>query len=194
MKIGYSNPSIGDKINKIILFGSVARGDFTEKSDVDIFADADEKLESDVLKILKLFDASRARETWKLKNVMNEISVKVGNLQKWRLRREVISSGIMLYGKYSEIPEKTKYSALITLDVRKKSTAEQMQIWRNLYGYAQKIANKTYSAAGLVQEAGGKKLGKAIILIPMERRIQILQFLNKNRVHYSLHEIWSDQF
>jgi len=37
--------SLGEKLDKVILFGSYARGDYTEESDVDIFVLADVPLE-----------------------------------------------------------------------------------------------------------------------------------------------------
>ena len=184
----------GEKINKIILFGSVAREDFTEESDIDLFIDADKKLEKEIEKIFTLFRSSQTYKTWELKGLKNELSLKVGNLKKWGLRREVISSGIVLYGKHSELPEKAVYYLMITTDLKKKKTAQQMKIWRKLYGYKQKIGKKVYESKGLLEEAGGRKLGKAIILIPMEKRKEILQFLNKNKVTYTVNELWSDTF
>lgn len=183
---------IGDKVNKIILFGSVARGDFTPESDIDLFIDTDKEIEKSAEKVLKLFRMSKIHEMWRLKGVKNEISIKVGKLEKWRLRRDVISTGIMLYGKYSEVPEKARYYLLVRMDLRKLKVAQQMRIWRRLYGYKQKIGQKVYSRPGLVEELGGKKLGKGVIILPMERSREIIGFLNKNRVRYTLDEIWSD--
>ncbi len=34
---------VTDKIKRIMLFGSVARGDFTKESDIDLFIDTDEE-------------------------------------------------------------------------------------------------------------------------------------------------------
>ncbi len=187
----------GDKINKIILFGSVARGDFSKESDIDIFIDTEEdmeEVEEESLRALKLFSGSRAGETWRLKGMKNEISIKVGSLKEWSLRRDVISSGILLYGKYDELLPGLTYYLMVRMDLSNIKTARQMKVWRKLYGYRQKIGRKTYTGKGLLDKAGGIKLGKAVILIPMERRKEILEFLNKNRVKYTLNELWSDTF
>ena len=69
-----------EKINSIILFGSVARGEATNKSDVDIFIDIinnDEKrIESNILKIKdKFFNSIKFKNYWKLFNVKNEINI-----------------------------------------------------------------------------------------------------------------------
>ena len=72
------------------------------------------------------------------------ISIQVGNLAEWKLRREVISSGLMLYGKYAELPE-TEYYALFTIvELAKKKSAQQIKIFRAPYGYKQRIEKKTY--------------------------------------------------
>ena len=184
--------SVGARINRIILFGSVARGDFNEESDIDLFIDTDKDIEGEIDKLLKLFGSSRINEIWKLKGMKSDISVKVGDLKKWSLRRDVISSGITLYGKYNEIPEKVNYYLLIKIDVSKFKSSRQMSIWRKLYGYRQRIGTKIYTGKGLVERLGGKKIGKAIILIPMENRKEIINFLNKNRVSYTVNELWSD--
>jgi len=198
--IGYSlsfasfllDSRLGERIDKIILFGSVARGDFDKESDIDLFIETDEKNENEINKLLELFTSSRTNEMWKLKGVKNDISVKVGHLKKWSLRRDVISSGVMLYGKYNEMPEKMNYYLLINMDVRKFKPSKQMSIWRKLYGYRQKIGAKLYVGKGLVERLGGRKLGKAMVLIPMENRREIISFLNKNKISYTVNELWSD--
>lgn len=182
----------GERIDKIILFGSVARGDFDEESDIDLFIETDEINESEINKMLGLFISSRINETWKLKGVRNDISVKVGRLKEWALRRDVISSGIMLYGKYNEMPGKMNYYLLIKMDVSRFKPSRQMGIWRKLYGYRQRIGTKVYIGKGLVEMLGGKKLGKTLILVPMEKRREIINFLNKNKVIYMVNELWSD--
>lgn len=185
---------VGEKINKIILFGSVARGDFNEKSDIDLFIDAPEEIEKNIEKTLTSFRYSKINETWKLKGMKHEISLKIGNLNKWALKREVISSGIFLYGKYNEIPEKARYYLMVRMSLKNIKFSQQMKLWRNLYGYKQKIGNRNYIKDGLLKKLNGKKIGKAVILIPMENRKEILNLLNKNKIRYAVNEIWSDSF
>lgn len=184
--------SIGDKINKIILFGSVARGDFTEESDIDLFIDTEEKNELEIKKTFTLFKASQAEKTWRLKGVKNELSLKIGELDKWSLHREVISSGILLYGKYNELPKNIQYYILFRLDIGKLKARDQISAWRKLYGYTQKVSKKTYVSKGLVELLGGKKLGKAIFIVPMNHKKEIINFLNKRKVSYQINEFWSD--
>ena len=185
---------IAEKINKIILFGSVARGNHGKESDIDLFIDTSENIEKEADKLLGLFRASKTNGMWQLKGVKNEISLKVGSLKKWPMRRDVISAGIMLYGKYNETPEGASYYLMIKMDLRNIKTAKQMSIWRRLYGYKQKIGSKVYTGKGLVERLGGTKIGKAVVIVPMDNRKEMLDFLNKNKVRYTLNEIWSDTF
>jgi len=183
---------ISKKIDNIILFGSVARGDFDEESDIDIFVDTDKEINEDVERILNLFKESEIYKNWKLKGVENEISLKVGKLKKWSLKRNVISNGIILYGKYKEMPEDIKYYLMIKLSFRNMHRNKKISLWRKLYGYTQKIGQKKYESIGLINELGGKKLEKSLIIVPMEKRNELIKFLNRNKVNYSINEIWSD--
>ncbi|MDO8661398.1 MAG: nucleotidyltransferase domain-containing protein [Candidatus Woesearchaeota archaeon] len=185
---------VGKDIQRIILFGSVARGDFTKDSDIDLFVEVEEKQEQEIQKQLVLFRQSQFEKMWVLKGVTNDISLKVGKLQQWKLKRQVISSGMLLYGKYDELPENTTYCLLVQTDVSKNSVSKQMRVWRALYGYVQKIGAKRYEQQGLVQKAGGKKLGKGVFIIPFIHRSEIIQLLNKNNISHKVYELWSDAF
>lgn len=185
---------IAEEIRKVILFGSVARDDFTEESDIDIFIDAPQEIEKEVEKVRSLFELSQANKYWKLKGIAQELSLKVGNLDQWQLKREVISSGVLLYGKYTELSKQAEYYMLITVNVKDKKAAAQVKLWRALYGYRQKMGKKVYHSRGLLAECNGEKLGKALIIVPMENRQKIIALLKKHRASYTLHELWSDAF
>ncbi|MBI2139186.1 nucleotidyltransferase domain-containing protein, partial [Candidatus Woesearchaeota archaeon] len=176
----------------IILFGSVARGDFTKESDIDIFIDTGEPVEKEAESMLKLFSSSALHKIWAQKGVKNEISLKVGKLEEWPLRREIVSSGMLLYGKYAQLPENAAYYLLIAFEVKNKSPSQQVKIWRNLYGCKQRVGKKVYISNGMVGDSGGKKLGRGIVVVPMEKRKDILDFLKGNKVNHQVFEIWSD--
>ncbi|MBS3123651.1 nucleotidyltransferase domain-containing protein [Candidatus Woesearchaeota archaeon] len=186
---------IGGLINKIILFGSTARGEATKESDIDIFVDTLEEHESEVQAILKLFNLSQTNKQWRLKGITQEISLKIGQLKKWKSRREILSSGITLYGKFNELPEKAEYYALIELEeINSRDIAQQVKFWRKLYGYKQKVGKKVYIQKGLVELSLGRKIGKGVILVPMKNRKEILNYLNQQKMRYKIYEIWSDGF
>ena len=73
------------------------------------------------------------------------------------------------------------------------SRAEKVSVWRRLYGYTQKVGKKSYRSNGLLEDLGGVKMEKGIILIPAQHSAEVKDFLGKNRISYSLVEVWSDQ-
>lgn len=184
--------NVADKIDRIILFGSVARGDFDKESDIDIFVDSKSKIEQEVNKVLKSFDASEVNEKWRLKGVKNPISIKVGYLEKWKLKRSVLSDGITLYGKYRDMPKDVRYYLLLSLDFSGFKRNKKISVWRKLYGYKQKIGLKSYVLKGLLSELGGKKIDKGVIVVPSENKDKIIGFLKKYKIKHSINEIWSD--
>ncbi len=180
------------KIDKIILFGSVARGNFDKESDIDIFVDSTEEIKNEVEKQLKLFKGSEIHRKWKLKGIKNEISLKCGKLEDWALKRDVLSDGITLYGKYKDVPKDAKYYLMIKLKFSKMERKQKIKIWRRLYGYAQKVGTKRYESRGLVSTLGGKKIEKSLVLVPMENRGEIIRYLNREKIDYEVREVWSD--
>ena len=103
---------VKEKIKEVILFGSVAKGTFDKKSDIDLFFNIKEKkdekeIEEKLKSILKSFEV-KSEKTWALKNIKLPISFIAGNLEDktWKnIKEEIISSGILLYGEYKENPE-----------------------------------------------------------------------------------------
>lgn len=178
--------TIAEKISRIILFGSVARGDFDNESDIDIFVETNLP-ERAILKQLELFNKSKIREIYALKGIKNEIVLKIGQLKKWgALHESIAEDGIIFYGKYEEKPKELKHFTLFKISVEKRKFALKVKIWRRLYGYKQKVGKKTYMSKGLLQDLGSVKLTKGIFLVPFRNRQKVLDFLNKNKISYEM--------
>src|SRR3989344_9275165 len=93
------------EVKSIILFGSVARNNFDDESDIDIFVECDKKVGKKIGKILELYKKTEEYEKFRLEGVKNEISLKFGKLDDWKdLKRSIISGGIALYGSYHGTP------------------------------------------------------------------------------------------
>jgi predicted nucleotidyltransferase len=182
---------IGKNIDRIVLFGSVARGDFDMESDIDLFVETKGNIEGKVSETLSLFRHSEIQRKWELKGIKNEISVKVGNIDKWKLKRDILTDGIILYGKLKDIPENTEYYLLLATSFRRFSKSHKVRLWRRLYGYRQKVGRNVYKTEGLVEKLGGKRVESGII-IPVAKKKELLDFLNKEKISYTLNEIWSD--
>lgn len=179
------------RIDKILIFGSATKGSSDKESDIDIFIDTKKDIEKEANKTLRLFNVSEIRKKWKLKGITQDISLKVGELRKWKLRRDIISDSIILYGKNKEMPEDVEYYLLVQPSFTKFNKTKKVQLWRKLNGYKQKVNKKVYETKGMLQELSGKKIEHGI-LVPMKNKKELIDFLNKEKVSYTLNEVWSD--
>lgn len=179
------------KLTKAILFGSALTKNFDAESDIDMFLETDEE-EDELNILLNEFEKTKG-ETWRFKGIENLISLKIGKLEKWpSLRRSIQSNGLLLYSPYKEVPEKIENYILFILNFEKISRSKKVSLWRKLYGYNQKVKNKLYHSRGLIEQFKGKKLERGIIAILSQNAEEFKDFLNKNKINYKLHEIWSD--
>ena len=180
------------KIERIILFGSVARGDFDGESDIDLFIDAPLN-RKDIEPILELYEISEENKKYRIEGLKNEIRVKAGKLDEWKsVERSIISDGILLYGKFKEMPKGINGYILFKMLIGKMERKNKMKVWRRLYGYKQKIGNKVYYSKGLIEETNGRKLCRGLFTVPTEKSNEIIDFLRKNKVGYEVKEIFSD--
>lgn len=179
-------------VKEIILFGSATRGEADKNSDIDLFFDIEKKEEEKVKNILnaeiKKFYKTKLAEIWFLKGVDNPISVHVGELKKWKLKRSIISEGISLYGKYKEIPEKMKCFVYFYVEPI-KTISKRNKVIRVLFGRKE----KNYGLKGFIEKFLGRKLSPASFLIPNEHAGKIIEFLGKEKIKFRFFEFWTDQ-
>ena len=168
-------------INQIILFGSVARGDATNKSDVDIFINTTKKLEFKCKRIsAEFYESEIYKRYWRLIGVKNEIKLIVDELKNWPdLRMSIIADGIILYGKYAA-SVKTKDNYVILWWGSIKPEYKRVMISKQLYGW--KLRKKVYR--GMIQKADGEKLGSNVILVPSQNFDTIKEFFRKHKINY----------
>lgn len=177
-------------IEKIILYGSVARGDFDSDSDIDLFIDADEKKNKKIQELEERFYKTEFAKKWKLKGIENEFSILVGKLdgKEWEnLRRAMINTGILLYGKYKSNTEKVySYSLFVFENI--KPDKKRVAVFRKLFGF--KISRKSYS--GLLEQLQGIKLGKSSVIVPLEHAKKIKDYFHKKKVSFRIYDLWAD--
>jgi len=181
-----------EKINQIILFGSVTRGEATKESDVDLFIDTDEKLEKKINLIKeKFYKSIKAEKYWKLLNVNNEINCSIGELENWsEVKRSLISDGFILFGKYKGKVDIRQYYLFVVGSGKDRN--KSLSVWRKLYGYTQKIGNKKYSNEGLIRKYNGRKIARGVFIIPIEHVKKISSFLKQNKFKFELIPFWSE--
>jgi len=183
-----------DKINQVVLFGSVARGEATKESDIDLFIDvSDKNLEDKINKIKEDFYKSiKVKKYWDLLGIENEINCSIGILKEWdSLKRSLIADGILLFGKYKEKLETDSYYLFIIAPGKIRN--KNISIWRQLYGYTQKINKKIYVKKGLIKEYNGSKLAKGVFIIPLEHFQKIISFLKKNKFKHEIIPFWQER-
>ena len=85
LAMNFSSFLVGQvEVKSIILFGSVARNNFDEESDIDLFVECDKKDEKKVEIMLDLYKKTEEYEKFILDGVKNELSIKSGRLDDWR--------------------------------------------------------------------------------------------------------------
>lgn len=184
------------EIKRIILFGSVARGTFDKKSDVDLFIEllnpAKKDMFNNTLKsVLRSFE-EKAEHTWQLKGVKLPITCVIGSLDepRWKeLKEELISTGLCIYDKFEMLPKKLKHYFMISYSLKKLLKKDQMKLIRRLFGY-NTFKKKEYKHAGLLKETGGMKLGTNTILVRSDIIKDFRKLFAKFKVKINIREAW----
>lgn len=179
------------RIRSVILFGSVARGTASRKSDVDIFFHTDasrsvqKALRARLNKLAGSFYLSNQALEFKLKGIDNELNITVGRLDEWPdLSQSMASNGISLYGKYMSRPSGLKAYTIFSWE---KPGKYKGALLNKLYGY--RAGKKRYS--GLLQRTGSIKLGRASIMVPASFRDSFVEVFEQYKVNYSRYDIWA---
>lgn len=174
-------------ITEIILFGSVARGDFDESSDIDIFIDiTDQKLEKAINHLTEeFFKSVKFKEYWKLIGIEKKIKPIVGKLSEWKdLRESLVVNGITIYGKYKQLPKKTRHMMLFQWGSI-QNQSNRVLLNKRLFGYVQH--SKKYK--GKIELADGEKLGTNCAIVPIEHYSEILNIFRKMKLQVKMREI-----
>jgi predicted nucleotidyltransferase len=157
----------------IILFGSIARGDYDEYSDYDL------------LVIFK--DKESMWKRW------NEVFKKVGELKllihlipksleeflnsEPTFLTEIFKHGKLIYAKYPYQfymkPLNLKHMLLLVYNMRNMKQKDKMKLFYKLYG------KKENKSAGLVNRLDGLKINNGCIIVPEENSEVILKVLKE---------------
>lgn len=176
-------------VDNIVLFGSVANNTFDKESDIDLFIDTNKNNEKVIKNILDLYKKTDEYKKFKISDIKNEFSLKIGKLKEWKgLELSIISDGIVLYGHFQGQPSKLAHKRLFMLNLQKIDRKTKVMIWRRLYGYKQKVGKKVYTSEGLIE----KRLGKGAFLVKIKDVQKVTEFLKSNKINYSFFDIWAE--
>lgn len=183
-----------ERVNEIILFGSTVRGEATKESDIDLFFNLEDKTKEKEIKEIaekekNKFYKSKIAEVWFLKGIKNSLKINVGSLDDWKdLKRSIVSEGIVIYGKYKEIPKNLRGFVIFNISPI-KNIPKRNRVIRNLFGRKE----KNYSTKGLVEKLNGKKINVSSFIVPIEHSKEIIKILGKEKINYTLFESWTDK-
>lgn len=183
-----ANLSDADSINKIILFGSAAKGEATKESDMDIFIEIkkdDKRIAKIIKNILDKFYISREALYFKAKGIDNKINLIIGRLEEWRdLKKSIESTGMMLYGPYVSYGADGRKYSIISWD----SIGENRGSFLNkIYGV--RIKDKSYK--GMMEKLQGRKIGKSAIMVPVESREEVIKLLKYHKVNAKITDVYA---
>jgi len=168
----------------VVLFGSYSRGDYDEGSDVDV---------------LVVFNSTDAREKGlrKVYRVTADIDLffQVIGLTIEELRRSFLLETAMREGKIyfasEEVKEmlttKRRPYALITYHIANLTPKERVLFTQKLEGRGR----GKYKYEGLIHKVYGYKVGRGVVMIPVENLKAITQYLEKEHIDYVIRYVWA---
>ncbi|MBL7160937.1 MAG: nucleotidyltransferase domain-containing protein [Candidatus Aenigmarchaeota archaeon] len=171
-------------LKQAILFGSVARGDFDSKSDVDIFLDTvnEKEMEKATKRAMKRFLSSEEYKKFSLHGIKNTINTLAGQLEKWKLKESVEKEGIILYSR--NLMEGDKHFLVRIEPIR--NITKRNRVIRRIVGRG----DKHFQGKGMVPQCGGEVLDSRVFLIPAGEITQFLKLFSRENIQYKMVEIW----
>jgi len=190
-----------EKIESIILFGSLASGKFNEESDIDIcvlFKRNTPKIMEDTifnyfLSLGKELNRSIQCVFFFPEDINNWDTIFIGN---------ILAEGHLLYGNsnyYEKLIKTLKFKPyqIITLNLRAINNSAKMKLKRILYGYKstkhyyEKLYE--YEKKGLVKELKGMKLGRGSFIIPEKDLLLVENKLKEFDIKFSNFRVWMQE-
>lgn len=174
-------------VKTVVLYGSLARGEYTSRSDIDLLILTTEKktLKEVQEKIIEL-----EQETGR--NIQPTIRT-LEELQKTDtgLLQNIFQEGKVLYlREASDIPSvillQQKPYLVYTFQLNSLSQKEKARFNRHLY----EVTKKGYKYKGLLQEIGGQKLSAGCVLVPHSEKQKIEKFFRQFKVQFSQLKVW----
>lgn len=194
----FGNAEARRYIRSVILFGSAATGEIDKQSDIDIFIDASqnavEKLEPIIKDAEKRFYVS-VEKKWALMGIDLPLRCIIADLDTYRwkeIKSEIISTGVLLYGKYEGVKEGLRHYSLFTFSTGSLRQKEKMRFIRRMFGYKVRVAKKVYGNNGMLGEISGLKLAQSI-LVPAEKSREVQKTMSGFKITPEIREIWIKQ-
>ena len=176
-----------EDVKAVILYGSLARGEFTSRSDVDLFilTTKDKTLREVQDKVIELES--------KIGRSIQPTIRTIAELQKTDtgLLQNIFQEGKILYLREpSDIPSaillKQKPYLIYSFQISNLAQKDKVRFNRHLY----EQTRNGYKYKGLLQEIAGQKLSAGCVMIPYEQRAKIEKFFKKFKVQFEQLKVW----
>jgi|GEM_PF-228950 len=169
-------------LSGVILFGSMVRGDFGPRSDIDVLMIFDEPSPGRHLaEITRLITALKPRR--EIRPVLTNMKDIGADLLK-----EVVREGVVLHGKLVATPDHLaiKPYSIVSYDLSGTGPTVRQRVARRVYGYSSRKCvgkrSKEYRYQGLIDQGDCFVLGKGVIALPVETSRGFVEFLKENNV------------
>lgn len=176
-----------EDVKAVILYGSLARGEFTSRSDIDLFIlTTDGKIHKEVQNEVIELESEIGR------NIQPTIRT-IAELQKTDtgLLQNIFQEGKILYLREpSDIPSAIllKQKPYLIYSFQISSLAQKDKVRFNRQFYQQ--TRKEYKYKGFLQKIGGQKLSAGCIMIPYKQKEKIEKFFKKFKVKFEQLKVW----
>jgi predicted nucleotidyltransferase len=175
---------VGRSVEAVVLFGSYARGDYAEGSDIDLLVlfktKADlEKKSTEVYGI-----------TAKSFLFFQVICMTLEELQSSTLLESVLRDGRILFSGQEAnrlLTPVYKSYALVTYSTANLNAKQRVVFSQRLEGRRQ----KKYRYEGLIRKLSGYKVGKGVLMVPNVNLGALAEHFEKNKIGYSIRYVWS---
>jgi predicted nucleotidyltransferase len=177
----------GGYVNSVILYGSSARGEAREGSDIDVFVDTSKDISKIIEKIASAYRSTKQSLWFRSQGINNDISIKSGKLSSWKdLHRSISSTGIVLWSRFvaEKLPVGTRHRIIFYWDGIGKNRGAFLN---KLYGF--RAGNKRY--AGLLEKWGGFRMGKSCVILPIKYKNEMIKFIRSYKVNAKNIEVFS---
>ena len=176
-----------EDVKSVILYGSLARGEFTSRSDIDLFI-----LTTKDKTQIEIHDKVIELEPEIGRNIQPTIRTSA-ELQKTDtgLLQNIFQEGKILYLKEPyDIPSaillQQKPYLIYSFQISSLPQKDKVRFNRQLY----EQKRKGYKYKGLLQEIGGQKLSAGCVMMPYEQKKKVEKFFKKFKVKFEQLKVW----
>ena len=176
-----------DDVKAVILYGSFARGEYTSRSDIDLFIlTTEDKTQGEVHdKVIELESETNRSIQPTIRTINKLQKTDTGLLQN------IFQEGKILYLKEPvEIPSSAllQQNPYLIYSFQISSLTQKDKVKFNRHLYEQ--TRKGYKYKGLLQEIGGQRLSAGCVIVPYMQKEKTEKFFKKFKVKFEQLKVW----